>query len=64
MDEDQAMYTETIQVCDLLNNDDNNSSDDITLDILYTEIPQLTLPFLNYYHNDYKLYYLFTPFFF
>lgn len=63
MDEDQAMYTETIQVCDLLNNDDNNSSDDITLDILYTEIPQLTLPFLNYYHNDYKLYYLFTPFF-
>ncbi len=61
MDENLTIFTETIQICDLLGN--SNSSENFTLDILYTNIPSLYLPFINYQNKKYKLYYLATPFF-
>ena len=55
---DEIIYTETIKVTDLLS---NSSSDDFTLDISYTKMPKLQLPFINYHNDDFQIYYISSP---
>jgi hypothetical protein len=57
---DEIIYTETIKIADLI---PNSSSDELTLDISYTKMPKLQLPFINYHDQNYQIYYISSPFF-
>lgn len=64
MNNSSPCYTETYKIPNIF----DNLSEEFNLEIEYISIPLLKKPFLNYYGNDkdgqdYKLYYLYTPFY-
>lgn len=58
-------YTETYKIPNLLDINSNDDDDDLnfSIEIIYLSVPELDKPFLNYYNNEYKLYYIYAPFY-
>lgn len=66
MSDNSPIFTETIQMYNLNNNehehDNNQNIFNFELEIEYKNIPILSKPFLNFYDNVSKIFYLYTPF--
>jgi len=65
MSDNSPLFTETIQMHNLFNNNSNDELDDILnfeLEIEMNYVPKLSKPFMNFYDNISKIFYIYTPF--
>lgn len=66
MSDNSPLFTETIQMLNLNDNNSNDELDDFLnfeLEIQYNNVPKLSKPFMNFYDNISKIFYIYTPFF-